>query len=67
MRRLFPPALAILVVSLYGALGWQQIVAGNRLVAPSSGSPAEYRQPALPYRFSFERGGRKCAMPTWHG
>lgn len=65
MRSWFLPALAILVVSLYGGLGWQQLVAANRLVAPSSGGPTEQAQSAPAYRFSFERGGRNCAMPTW--
>ncbi len=67
MRNWFPPALAILVITLYGALGWQQLVAGIGLVAPSSGTSIEHRQPATAYRFSFERGGRNCTMPSWRG
>ena len=65
MARWIPPALAIVVVMFYGALGWQQLIAGNRLVAPSSTGSVEYRQPAADYRFSFRRGGRRCALPTW--
>ncbi len=66
MRNWFPPALAILVISLYGALGWQHLVADSRLAAPYSGESSERRAP-IASRFSFDRGGRKCALPTWRG
>ena len=67
MRNWFLPAFAIVVVSLYAALGWQQLVAASRLVSPSSADPVELRQQLPGYRFGFDRGGRGCAMPTWQG
>ncbi len=65
MAKWIVPALAIVVVSLYGALGWQHLVADSKLVAPYSGKPAGQLQPVQQYRFSFERGRRKCALPSW--
>lgn len=65
MRNSIPALIALAVIALYGALGWQHLVAGDGFVLPRAAAPAETRRPPAEYRFTFERGGRNCALPSW--